>query len=285
MANIRLTLAYDGTRYCGWQVQPNGPTIQAELQRGLQALTGEPCSVLAAGRTDAGVHALGQVANFHTASRIPAENFAAALQSVLPKDILIRDSRQVADDFHATFFARSKRYRYLIKDGAAPWPFLRPCVYHLRSRLDAAAMHAAGQALVGTHDFRCFETDWPNKASSVRTVLEFRVVRCPAWLAWSTDARFLPGRENENLFPPAVGTQEDLVCLDIVADGFLYNMVRSITGTLINVGRGKWPPERVAQVLQAGDRSLAGATAPPQGLYLVQVDYDGDDPAAHNVQH
>lgn len=261
MRNLRLTLAYDGTHYLGWQVQPQGATIQSCVEAAILKLTGETVSVLSAGRTDSGVHALGQVASFHTNSNIPASNWAAALQTCLPPDIQVLDAAEVPPEFHATFSARRKRYRYVIHNGPVPLPFLQNYVYHIRRILDVEAMNKAAQSLLGTHDFRSFETDWPNKATSVRTVFELTVQRTAGWPVWAPPAGVNPHR---------TGTY---VTLDIVADGFLYNMVRSITGTLINVGRGRWTANDVQRILEARDRTAAGSTAPASGLYLVEVEY------------
>ena len=273
--NIRLTLAYDGGKFCGWQVQPNGPTIQAELERAIYQLTGEHSAVYSAGRTDSGVHALGQVANFHTGSPIPPEQFRPALQSRLPPEIVILESRAAPPDFHATFSARRKRYRYLLDNSPVALPFLREYAWSHRRRLDDAAMHQAAQQLVGVHDFRCFETDWPNKATSVRTVLELQVFRTPLWSLWRPGS-VRPAQSPSGSAASSTGAPFDdsLVCIEIVADGFLYNMVRAITGTLVNVGRGRWTAEDVARILADQRRAQAGSTAPACGLYLVDVDYD-----------
>lgn len=270
--NIALRLAYDGTPFCGWQVQPNGPTVQAALQRAIHRLTGESRTVYSAGRTDSGVHALGQVANFFSQSPIPPRQFAAALQTHLPTEIQLLESWEVPPRFHATFSARWKRYRYLIHNAPHPLPFLKNRCWWLRRRLDVKAMQAAAQALLGTHDFRCFETEWPNKPTSVRTIHELQIFRQPLWNAWQPAA--IPRGQH----PPSSPTDDSLVCLEIAADGFLYNMVRSITGTLVNVGRGRWSAVDVARILNAQDRSQAGATAPAEGLYLFQVEYDHDWP-------
>src|SRR6516225_712032 len=179
--NIRLTLAYDGTNYCGWQAQKNGPSIQAVLERAIEKLTGEKSPVLSAGRTDSGVHALGQVANFHTHCAIPAKNFRPALQDFLPRDIVILDSCEVPLEFHATFKTTRKQYRYVIDNSPVPLPFLSKYTWSLRRRLDVAAMQDAAQLLLGKHDFRSFESDWPNKVTSVRTVFEIQVARQPIW--------------------------------------------------------------------------------------------------------
>jgi tRNA pseudouridine38-40 synthase len=269
--NIRLKLAYDGTNYCGWQVQKNGPSIQTAVERAVEKLTGEKCPVLSAGRTDSGVHALGQVANFHTHCAIPAENFRPALQAFLPPDIVVLESCEAAPEFHATFKATRKQYRYVIDNSPVPLPFMRGYAWSLRRRLDDAAMHEAAQLLLGKHDFRSFETDWPNKVTSVRTVYEVSVVRRPVWEIYSAPSTQYPVPSTQYSVP---STEYDIICMDIIADGFLYNMVRSIMGTLVNVGRHKWPREELSRILGAQDRSIAGSTAPACGLFLVQVWYE-----------
>jgi tRNA pseudouridine38-40 synthase len=271
--NIALRLAYDGTAFCGWQVQPNGPTIQAALQKAILKLTGESVTVYSAGRTDSGVHALGQVANFYSGSPIPPAQFAAALQTHLPREIQLLQSWEALPEFHATFAARWKRYRYLIHNAPQPVPFLQNRCWWLKRRLDVEAMQAAAHHLLGTHDFRCFETEWPNKTTSVRTIHELNLFRQPLWDAWRPFA--IPRADSS---PSTAPRDDSLVCLEIAADGFLYNMVRSITGTLVNVGRGRWTAADVARILAAQDRNLAGATAPAEGLYLVQVEYQLDWP-------
>ena len=270
MRTIRMTVAYDGTGYVGWQVQPNGESVQAAIERAILKLTGETISVLSAGRTDSGVHALGQVVSFRTESPIPCDGFRKALQKFLEPDVIIRELEDVADDFHATYSAKRKRYRYVIHNVRTHNPFLRNYVWHRHSRLDDVAMHAAGQELVGKFDFRSFESHWPNKATSVRTVMELTVRRehyCPIFFE-------LPrGELPESQRGHAGQSQGDFIWLEIVADGFLYNMVRAIVGTLVPVGAGRWTPGDVRRILDAQDRSQAGDTAPPQGLYLVEVDY------------
>ncbi len=268
--NIRLKLAYDGTNYVGWQVQKNGLAIQEVLERAIEKLTGEKCPVLSAGRTDSGVHALGQVANFHTTSAIPAHNFRPALQDFLPRDIVVLESCEVPAEFHATFKATRKQYRYLIDNSPVALPFLNKYTWWLRRRLDEAAMCEAAQLLVGTHDFRSFETDWPNKVTSVRTIYEIDIVRRPLWDVFA-EARCVPVAAEPAGKANATG---DIICMEIIADGFLYNMVRSILGTLVNVGRHKWDKAEVARILAAQNRSIAGTTAPACGLFLVQVWYD-----------
>ena len=280
MPRYRLQVAYDGTAYVGWQVQPNGPSVQAAVQRAIGQLTGEAeVKVLGAGRTDSGVHALGQVANFHTDSPIPTAKMQQALQSFLPDDIVIREAAEVADGFHATHSAVKKRYRYVILNTPRADPLVRRYAWHHHGSLDVEAMQGAAQELVGTHDFRCFESQFPNRASSVRTVLEATWGRQGGWPLWSSDAgppdaRSSIAAENDGSF----------LWFDIVADGFLYNMVRTIVGTLVRVGRGYWDESDVRRIIAGQDRSLAGDTAPARGLYLVAVDYEVSEGAAGFVE-
>ena len=260
MRNIRLTLAYDGTNYVGWQVQPNGPSIQAAVEQAIFQLTGETVRLIAAGRTDAGVHALGQVANFTTGTAIPCAKLQTGLQNFLADDVVIRDVSEVDADFHATYSAQWKRYRYVIFNNRESDPFIQKYAWQYAAALDAAAMHDAAQVLLGTHDFRCFESHFPNKATSVRTVIESKVERCDGWPLWSRG-------------DSPVTAHGEFIRLDIAADGFLYNMVRAIVGTLLKVGRHQWTAADVRRIIDAGDRSQAGETAPARGLYLVHVEY------------
>lgn len=263
MRNIRLTLAYDGTRYVGWQMQPNGVSVQSVVEAAIREFSGCEASVISAGRTDAGVHALGQVANFRTESAIPCRGFVAGLQSFLPDDILVRGADEVPLDFHATYAARRKRYRYVILNARPAHPFLRRYAHEFHAPLDERAMHGAAQVLVGTHDFCCFETQHPNTATSVRTVFETSVGRFGGWPAW-----------NSNALGEAQTSAGEFLWFDIVADGFLYNMVRTIAGTLIRVGEHKWDAGDVRRILEGQDRRDAGPTAPACGLYLVSVEYE-----------
>tara|TARA_R110002095_G_scaffold72899_1_gene62034 strand:+ start:921 stop:1724 length:804 start_codon:yes stop_codon:yes gene_type:complete len=265
MRNIKLTLAYDGSEYAGWQVQPNGHSVQACVESAIEKLTQQRSGVLVAGRTDAGVHALGQVANFQTKSAIPCRNIQSGLQRFLPDSICVREVEEVAESFHATYSAVQKRYRYVIHNTAVGYPFLKRYVSEFARPLDETRMHAAGQFLLGKHDFRCFESHFPNKATSVRTIKELTVQRTSVWPVWGAKACLSTSDANS--------LAAELITVDIVADGFLYNMVRAIVGTLIEVGVGRWSPEEVQNILTSMDRSQAGATAPACGLYLVQVDY------------
>ena len=245
MRNIQLILAYDGTDFHGWQRQPGLRTIQQVLEDTLNQLTGAPVATTASSRTDRGVHALAQSVHFLTTSRHSPETMVRALNALLPADVRVLDAKERPQAFHATLDARSKRYRYAIDNGPIANPFQLRYSWHVRRPLEAAAMAAAGEALLGRHDFHSFETDWPNRTSSVRTILDLQVERTG----------------------PSV-------TIEVEADGFLYNMVRSIAGTLVWVGCGKRPPEWVARVLEAKSRTEAGPTAPPQGLFLIAVRYD-----------
>jgi tRNA pseudouridine38-40 synthase len=244
MRNIKLLLSYDGTEFSGWQRQPDRRTVQQVLEEALGRLTGVEPPTNASGRTDAGVHALGQVVHFYTASRHAPEVFVKALNAMLPPDVRVRGAWEMPQAFHATLDARAKLYRYVIDNHPIADPFQTRYSYHVYQRLDVAAMHAAAAALRGRHDFHSFETNWPNRTSSVRTITHI-----------------------------AVNRMNDFVWIDVEADGFLYNMVRAISGTLVLVGTGRWPGARVGEALAAEDRRAAGPTAPPQGLFLVRVRY------------
>jgi tRNA pseudouridine38-40 synthase len=247
MRNIKLTIAYDGTDFHGWQRQAGVRTVQQVLENALHALSGELVTATASGRTDAGVHATGQVVHFLTASRHATETFVRALNAHLPPDIRVWDAVEKPQAFHATLDARSKRYRYVIDNGRFADPFQLRYSWHVRRPLDTAAMAGAGAALLGRHDFHSFETEWPNRTSSVRTILDVAVERA--------------------------GSR---VTIEVEADGFLYNMVRAIAGTLVRVGAGKRPESWVAEVLAALDRAQAGPTAPAKGLFLIKVLYGSE---------
>ncbi len=280
-----LTLAYEGTCYCGWQIQPNGLTVQECVERGIEKLTGTRSSVLCAGRTDSGVHALGQVASFKTASRIPVLQIRRGLQSFLPFDVVVLNAQDVSMAFHATWSAVRKTYRYVFHDGEICPPFLRHLVSRSRRTLDVGAMQSAAQHLLGTHDFRCFESHYPNKQTSVRTIERISVTRQPIWAPWN--AYCSTKRIGENAATTAtdsvVGTDSEqysaepaeapVIVIEVTADGFLYNMVRAIAGTLQRIGEGKRDPCDMAEVISSMDRATAGMTAAPSGLYLVQVEY------------
>ena len=245
MRTLKFTIAYDGTAYAGWQCQPDRISVQETLENAMARITGERNRTLASGRTDAGVHALGQVVAMRTESTLSVETMRRALNANLPDDIAVLDAVEAPDDFHAISHVRRKRYRYVIDDGPVRDVFTRHYAWHYdRGRLDAEAMRLASAALWGTHDFSSFESSGAPRATSVRTVFELLVER-----------------------------DGDRITIEIEADGFLYNMVRAIVGTLVEVGRGRRSESWPGEVLAARDRAAAGPTAPPQGLFLVRVEY------------
>lgn len=248
MRNIKLVLSYDGTEFHGWQRQPGLRTVQKVLEEAIGELTGNVPTCNASGRTDAGVHALGQVVHFLTASRHRPEVFVKALNAMLPRDVRVLNAEEMPQAFHATLDATSKRYRYVIDNGPIADPFQLRYAWHVYHRLDVEAMNRAARALVGRHDFHSFETHWPNRTSSVRTIYDLQVER-----------------------------MGDRVRVEVEADGFLYNMVRAITGTLVLVGTGRRPESWVAEAIAAEDRAEAGPTAPARGLFLLLVRYRGRD--------
>ncbi|MEN6459592.1 MAG: tRNA pseudouridine(38-40) synthase TruA [Thermoguttaceae bacterium] len=253
MRTLKITIAYDGTDYAGWQFQPDRPTVQQTLEAALATVTREQIRVLASGRTDAGVHALAQVVGFQTDSTLPLDVLRRALNANLPEDIAVLQVEEAPDGFHAISHVVRKRYRYVIHDGPVRDVFGRRYTWHyVHGRLDAEAMQRAAVSLLGTHDFRSFETSGAERATSVRTVFAISVER---------------GRAG------GLADLEDHITIEVEADGFLYNMVRAIVGTLVEVGRGRRPVEWPGDVLQAMNRRAAGPTAPPQGLSLLRVEY------------
>lgn len=246
---LKLTLAYDGTDFAGWQVQPGQRTVQAELEQTLQELTGETIATVASGRTDAGVHAHGQVVSFCTASQLDAATLLRALNARLSMDIVARKIEPAQPGFHAIRDAIRKRYRYYLHDGLQRDLFSRRYVWQRRRPLTEVAMHRAAQYLVGEQDFASFQSVGGDCESSVRRMERMTVFRPP-----SSDG--------------------NLIAIDMIANGFLYHMARAITGTLVEVGRGARDETWIAEVLAARDRSLAGMTAPAHGLFLMEVEYD-----------
>ncbi len=257
---ILLRVAYDGTNYHGWQVQPNAKTIEGELNRVLTQLTGEKIQVTGASRTDAGVHALGNVAVFDTASKIPAEKFSYALNQRLPEDIVIQSSLQVADDFHPRHCDCCKTYEYDILNRTFPLPAYRNTAYFLYGDLDLDAMRRACQAFPGEHDFASFCAAGAQVQTTVRTIYSLEVLEQPLAVT---------GRGVSSQRSP-----ERLLTIRVRGNGFLYNMVRIIAGTLVEVGRGHIRPEEVEGIIDACDRAKAGPTAPARGLRLVEIKYD-----------
>lgn len=274
MRNIRMTIQYDGTAYSGFQSQANARTVQDELESALAKITKAPVRVVGAGRTDAGVHALGQVVSFKTEARMPADRFAYAANSLLPPDIRVVASEEVGMDFHARFSAKSKVYRYTIFVSRFPSAILRNYAWHIPQSLDTAAMERAAQALLGTHDFTSFSAAGAEARTRIRTVHGIcwdRAAVADAWLPFGPSPDAYAGSAAARAF--GLSGSGELIHFFIEADGFLYNMVRIIVGTLVEVGKGKLGPEDVPRILQARDRTVAPATAPPMGLYLYDVRY------------
>ncbi|MDX8047340.1 tRNA pseudouridine(38-40) synthase TruA [Gracilibacillus sp. S3-1-1] len=247
---LRAIIRYDGTAFSGYQIQPNGRTVQEEIEKVLTKMhKGKPVRITASGRTDQGVHAVGQVIHFDTDLEIPNPNWVRALNTMLPADIEVVAVKEVPDDFHARFDVSEKEYRYYIMNGASRDIFRRHYVYHVPNQLNVQEMHEASQYFMGRHDFTSFCSANSNvKGDKIRTITDIGVEQ-----------------QNEDIIIRVRGT------------GFLYNMVRIIVGTLIDVGTGKRATNEVSEIIAATDRATAGKTAPPQGLYLWEVDYEKKD--------
>jgi tRNA pseudouridine38-40 synthase len=251
---FKLTIAYDGTDLAGWQVQPGKLTVQGLLQDALREVTGTTVQVVGSGRTDAGVHAIAQVASCTLPWRDEAERLALALNTKLPESIVVRQAVEVARGFHPIRDAIGKRYRYQLQIGGKRDPFSFRYRWRLRGEIDLDSMRRAAERLVGRHDFASFQATGSDRKTTVRDVRACDVIV----------ERMEGGvRFNDNLH----------VAVEVEADGFLYNMVRNIVGSLVEVGRGKYPPQWMDEVLSRRDRDAAGPTAPPHGLFLLRVDY------------
>ena len=247
MPNIRLTIEYDGTAYHGWQRQASVPTIQHAIESAIARISRESVTVIGAGRTDAGVHALAQTANFHTRATLDPAAWQRALNAVLPDDIAVIAAEAVDDSFHARFSARGKRYRYLVMNRPSPSPLWRRSAWHLFRPLNLARMRRGAAFLIGSHDFSAFRASDHAHHPSDDTVC--RLMRC------------------------AIRRDGDLVLFDLESDRFLKYMVRNIVGTLVQVGIGARDPRQIQAILAGKDRTHAGPTAPPQGLTLTAVVY------------
>jgi len=259
---VRIRVAYDGARFNGWQVQPGQRTVQAELQRAVERLSGEPCVVYGCSRTDSGVHALGQVAAFDTPRDIEMYKWVRGLNGGLPQDVAVLSAEPCEAGYNPRYHSAGKTYRYLLHLGPVRDPLLTGRAWHLGPRrarsvgayptepadwLDVDAMRAAATAFVGTHDFRAFKTSRDPREQTVRTVSRLEVIE-------------------------RYGDRDDLLAVEIRGDAFLHNMVRIVVGTLVEVGRDRRDPADIAGVIAAGDRAEAGETAPPDGLYLVEIE-------------
>ncbi len=245
LSNFKLVIEYDGTTYHGWQRQPNGCTIQETIEAALSRMTGQRVVLIGSGRTDAGVHALGQTACFRCETRIKPQEFLNGLNSLLPDDIVIHACTYQNPDFHARFHVKSKLYRYCILNRPLPAAIGRQYAWWIRKPLDLAAMQAAAALVVGQHDFKSFEGAGSPRSDTIR-----KVIRADWFRA-----------------------EPDRLCFEIEANGFLRFMVRNLVGTLVDVGHGKLSIAEFGSILRALDRNRAGATAPAQGLFLVRVNY------------
>ena len=247
MNNYKLEIAYDGTDYCGWQIQPNGITIQALIQNALKVLIKEKIQIIGSGRTDSGVHALAQVANFKTSQTINLYRIVNGLNALLPIDIRIHHAEQVAEDFHAQYTAKGKIYHYHLWLDPVVNPFLYRFRYHNRSKIHLDLLQEASQAFIGTHDFTSFANEGHRGTAAhdpIRTIKRLDVIK-----------------------------QEGGVRLEFEGDGFLYKMVRNMVGIMLEIAEGKRSPQAIPQILAAKNRTFAGKAAPPQGLFLVKVFY------------
>jgi tRNA pseudouridine38-40 synthase len=242
---FKLIVEYDGSGFHGWQRQKTDRTVQETIEKALAVMTREPITLIGSGRTDAGVHALAQVASFRTRCRLDADVFFKGLNSLLPDDVVVHACEQMPGTFHARFDVTSKRYRYHLLNRPIPPAIGRQFVWHIRRPLDTTAMAQAAGAILGTHDFKAFEATGSPREHTVRTVTHSMVEK----------------------------TDGGNLIYTIEANGFLRFMVRNIVGTLVEVGLGKMPAESMGSILQSRDRSRAGATAPPQGLFLMDVRY------------
>ena len=245
MRNIKLTIEYDGKEFNGWQKQPNKLNIQGTIEQAIKSITGEDVELNASGRTDAGVHALGQVANFKTNSQIPIEKFAIAINSKLKRSIVIKKAEEVDAMFHSRLSCKKKTYRYVINNSEEGTAIYRNLETHIPQKLDVEKMKQAVKYFEGEHDFKAFKASGTSSKSSVRTIYEANVYN-----------------------------ESDKIYIELTGNGFLYNMVRIIAGTLVEVGFGKIEPSQIKEIIKSEKRENAGKTLPPNGLYLLRVMYD-----------
>ena len=245
MRNIKLKIEYDGKDFNGWQKQPNKPNIQGEIERAIYNITKEEVDLIGSGRTDAGVHALGQVANFKTNSNIPIEKLALAINSQLKKSIIIKKAEEVDERFHSRYNAKHKTYRYIINNSPCGTAIYRNLEYCFPIKLDVAKMQEAAKYFEGEHDFKAFKSSGTSAKNSVRTI-----------------------------YNASVKQEGEKIIIELTGNGFLYNMVRIISGTLLDVGLQKIKPEEIKNIIEEKDRQKAGKTLPAHGLYLVEVKYN-----------
>ena len=245
MRNIKLTIEYDGKDFNGWQKQPNKLNIQGTIEQAIKSIADEDVELNASGRTDAGVHALGQVANFKTNSQIPIEKFAIAINSKLKKSIVIKKAEEVDERFHSRLSCKKKTYRYIINNSEEGSAIYRNLETHIPQKLDVDKMKEAVKYFEGEHDFKAFKASGTSGKNSVRTIFETNIYQ-----------------------------KENRIYIELTGNGFLYNMVRIIAGTLVEVGLGKIEPTNIPEIIKEGKREKAGKTLPPNGLYLLKVMYE-----------
>ena len=245
MRNIKLVIEYDGKEFNGWQKQPNKLNIQGTIEKAIEQITREEIELIASGRTDRGVHSLGQVANFKTNSKIPIEKFAIAINSNLKKSILIKSAEEVDEKFHSRISCKQKTYRYVINNSKLGTAIYRNLETHIPMKLDVEKMKQAIKYFEGEHDFKAFKASGTSSKNSIRTIYKAEIIE----------------KEDEKIW------------IELTGNGFLYNMVRIIAGTLVEVGLGNIKPEEISNIIKEGKRENAGKTLPPQGLYLVKVEY------------
>lgn len=245
MRNIKLTIEYDGKEFHGWQKQPNKLNIQGTIEKVLEEITGEKIELYASGRTDAGVHSFGQVANFKTNSKIPIDKIPIAINSRIKKSIVIKKAEEVEESFHSRYNCKRKTYYYIINNSREGSAIYRNLSYHFPIPLDIEKMKEGAKYLEGEHDFKAFKASGTSSKSSVRTIYQADILK-----------------ENDN------------VVISLTGNGFLYNMVRIIAGTLVEVGIGKIEPKEIQEILASKDRQKAGKTLPPYGLFLMNVEYE-----------
>lgn len=244
MRNIKLIIEYDGKSFNGWQKQPTKLNIQGEIEKAIEEITGEKIDLVASGRTDAGVHSLGQTANFKTESQIPIEKFAKAINSKLKKSIVIKTAEEVDERFHSRYSVKSKTYRYIINNSDNGTAIYRGLEYHIPMKLNVQRMQEAIKYFEGEHDFKGFKASGTSSKSSVRIIYKGEIKQ-----------------------------EGERIIIELTGNGFLYNMVRIIAGTLVDVGLEKIKPEEISEIIESKDRTKAGKTLPAHGLYLLKVEY------------
>ena len=245
MRNIKLIIEYDGKEFNGWQKQPNKLNIQGTIEQAIKQVTGEEVDLTASGRTDAGVHAFGQVANFKTNSSIPTDKIAIAINTKLKRSIRILSAEEVDERFHSRLSCKRKTYRYVINNSEFSSAIYRNLETHIPQKLDIEKMQEASKYFIGEHDFKAFKASGTSSKSSVRTIYKLDVKQMP----------------------------QNRIYIEVTGNGFLYNMVRIISGTLVDVGIGKIKPNEIEKIIKSKNRQQAGKTLPPSGLYLLNVEY------------